>query len=214
MHWSGLDHLRRLLDNLRCLLDNLPLHSLDLGNFNNLFDVLNVWNVNLPDLLLNDDFWNMPNDFALFNWAWHVDMPVNNRNLGNFYNFFDMLNLRDVDMMMLFFGDRYWHMANLFNCLHWAWNVDVPLNYLNLRNFHDPLDVLDLWNVDFYNLLLSHKLGHMADDLACLHWPRNMNMPLNYLNMWHFHVLLLNVDRRCLLDNGWTLDYGDRKSVV
>ena len=78
VHWSALDHLRRLLDDLRCLLDNLPLHSLDLGNFNNLFNVLNVWDVNFPDLLLNNDFWNMPNDFALLNWAWHVDMPVNN----------------------------------------------------------------------------------------------------------------------------------------
>jgi len=112
--------------------------------------------VNVPDLL-ND-----------LNWPWHVDMPVNDLDLGHLDNSFHVLNLRNMDLYNLFLLNELRHVPDVLHGLDWSRNMNMPLDHLHLRDLNNPLHMLDLrhWNVN--DLLLVHNLGNVANLLLLL----------------------------------------------
>lgn len=111
-----------------------------------------------------------------------------------------------MDVYNFFVYLRYVNVPDLLNNLHRAWNVDVPLDVLDLRNLNNSLHMLNLRNVNFNHLFLSDEFRDVAHILDNLHWTWHVNLlvdilylrdlddSFDVLNLWHMDLadFLLN----------------------
>ena len=102
-------------------------------------------------------------------------------------NSLDVLNLRYVHLTDLLLNNDLGDLSYNLVCLNRAWYVDVLLHDLELRDLNDPLDMLNLWDVDFVHLFFSDELRDVPDLFGDLDWPWNVNMPLHHLHLRHFY---------------------------
>jgi len=147
---------------------NDPLHGLDLGHLYNSLDMLDLGYVDFDNLLLHFMPRNMPHNFPHFHWAWDVNVAVDDLYLRHFYDSFHVLNLRNVNLNNLFFGNEFWHMPDILNRLDRPRYVNMPLDHLDLRNLHDSLDVLHLRDRYVNHLFLGDDSRHVPYSLLYL----------------------------------------------
>jgi len=119
-------------------------------------------------------------------------------------NSLDVLDLRNVHLADLLLNDDLGDVSHNLMCLNRARHVDVLLNDLHLWYLNDPLDMLDLWDVDFMYLFLRDEFRDVPDLLDDLDWAWHVNMPLDHLYLRHFdnsfHMLnLRHMDLNYLL---------------
>jgi len=63
-----------------------------------------------------------------------------------------------------------------------------------MRNLDNLFHMLDLWHVNFPDLLLKNDLGHVSYNLPHLNLPRYVDMPMNDLDLWHLDDSLNMLD--------------------
>jgi len=124
-------------------------------DFDYFFDVLDLRYMHLADLLLDNGDVDMLDDLMNLDRSWDMNVLVDNLDLWNFDNPFNVLDLWNMNMVDLFFMNNNRDMLDVFNNLNWAWYMNMLLDNLNMRNFYDFLHVLDLRNVDLYDLLFG-----------------------------------------------------------
>jgi hypothetical protein len=149
---------------------NVPLDALNLRNFNYLFHMLNLRNVDLNNLLLGDGLRHMTHILDRLHWTWHVNMPLDILHLRYFDNLVHVLDLRDMNMMHNFFSDSNGHVPHLLDNLNRARHMDVSLHLLDLWDLDDFLNMLNLRDMDLYDFLLHLRDVDVLDDFTFLRW--------------------------------------------